>query len=113
MKLASIQHRSRERVVIAVDGETLVDVNDLLQSYAPGGAGLATTDMIDFIERAQVLMPSLPAGLEAFRAHGKPSHRIAASEVTWRAPVRRPGKICGVAMNNSSSNERKIRAPNH
>ena len=53
MKLASIQHRNRERVVVAVDEETLVDVNDLLHSYAPGGAGLATTDMVDFIERAK------------------------------------------------------------
>jgi 2-keto-4-pentenoate hydratase/2-oxohepta-3-ene-1,7-dioic acid hydratase in catechol pathway len=69
--------------------------------------------MIDLIERAPVLLPLLPAGLEVFRARGKPSHRIAASEVTWRPPVRRPGKICGVAMNNSASNERKIRAPNH
>jgi 2-keto-4-pentenoate hydratase/2-oxohepta-3-ene-1,7-dioic acid hydratase in catechol pathway len=113
MKFASIQHRNRERVAVAVDEETLVDVNDLLHSYAPGGAGLAATDMIDFIERTSVLLPPLPAGLEAFRAHGKPSHRIAAAEVTWRPPVRRPGKICGVAMNNSSSNERKIRAPDH
>jgi hypothetical protein len=30
MKLASIQHRNRERVAVAVDEETLVDVNDLL-----------------------------------------------------------------------------------
>ena len=113
MKLASIQHRNRERVVAVVDAETLVDVNDLLHSYAPGGAGLATTDMIDLIERASVLMPSLAPAMDAFRAHGKPSHRIAASEVTWRPPVRRPGKICGVAMNNSASNARKISAPSH
>jgi 2-keto-4-pentenoate hydratase/2-oxohepta-3-ene-1,7-dioic acid hydratase in catechol pathway len=113
MKLASIQHRNRERVVSVVDGETLVDVNDLLHSYAPGGAGLATTDMIDLIERASVLMPALAPAMDAFRANGKPSHRIAASEVTWRPPVRRPGKICGVAMNNSASNARKISAPNH
>ena len=31
----------------------------------------------------------------------------------WYPPVRRPGKICAVAMNNSSSNERKISAPDH
>lgn len=33
--------------------------------------------------------------------------------VCWQAPLRRPGKICGVAMNNSASNERKISAPDH
>jgi 2,4-diketo-3-deoxy-L-fuconate hydrolase len=35
------------------------------------------------------------------------------SEVRWYPPVRRPGKICGVAMNNSASNARKISAPDH
>lgn len=35
------------------------------------------------------------------------------SNVSWQPPIRRPGKICGVAMNNSASNERKISAPDH
>ena len=114
MKLASIQHKSREFVVSIVDENSLVDVNDLLQHYSPAGAkGLAATDMIDLIERGAVLLPALAAALEVFRTRGEPSHRIAAAEVTWRPPVRRPGKICGVAMNNSASNARKISAPSH
>jgi 2-keto-4-pentenoate hydratase/2-oxohepta-3-ene-1,7-dioic acid hydratase in catechol pathway len=31
----------------------------------------------------------------------------------WYPPVRTPGKICAVAMNNSASNARKISAPDH
>jgi 2-keto-4-pentenoate hydratase/2-oxohepta-3-ene-1,7-dioic acid hydratase in catechol pathway len=31
----------------------------------------------------------------------------------WHPPVRAPGKICAVAMNNSASNARKISAPDH
>jgi 2-keto-4-pentenoate hydratase/2-oxohepta-3-ene-1,7-dioic acid hydratase in catechol pathway len=31
----------------------------------------------------------------------------------WLPPITRPGKICGIAMNNSASNERKISAPDH
>jgi 2-keto-4-pentenoate hydratase/2-oxohepta-3-ene-1,7-dioic acid hydratase in catechol pathway len=38
---------------------------------------------------------------------------IACSDIEWYPPVRNPGKICGVAMNNSASNERKISAPDH
>jgi len=38
---------------------------------------------------------------------------IACSDVNWHPPIRRPGKICGIAMNNSASNERKISAPDH
>jgi 2-keto-4-pentenoate hydratase/2-oxohepta-3-ene-1,7-dioic acid hydratase in catechol pathway len=38
---------------------------------------------------------------------------ISADEVLWLPPVPRPGKICGVALNNSASNSRKISAPDH
>ena len=38
---------------------------------------------------------------------------IPVQEVTWRPSVPSPGKICGIAMNNSASNERKISAPAH
>ncbi len=38
---------------------------------------------------------------------------ISTDDITWHPPIRRPGKICGVAMNNSASNERKISAPEH
>lgn len=113
MKLASIQHRNRERVAVQVDDDTLADVNELLHHYAPGGAGHSAADMIDLIEQGPALLVPLGAALQEFQKRGLPSHRIAASEVTWRPPVRRPGKICGVAMNNSASNERKISAPDH
>lgn len=33
--------------------------------------------------------------------------------IRWLPPITNPGKICGVAMNNSASNERKISAPDH
>ncbi len=39
--------------------------------------------------------------------------RIATGSIEWQPPIRHPGKICGVAMNNSASNERKISAPDH
>lgn len=38
---------------------------------------------------------------------------IPRSDINWYPPVRNPGKICGIAMNNSASNERKISAPDH
>ncbi len=38
---------------------------------------------------------------------------ISTENITWHPPILRPGKICGVAMNNSASNERKISAPEH
>jgi 2,4-diketo-3-deoxy-L-fuconate hydrolase len=38
---------------------------------------------------------------------------IDAAEVIYQPPVPNPGKICGVALNNSASNSRKISAPEH
>ena len=38
---------------------------------------------------------------------------VPCEDLSWLPPIRKPGKICGVAMNNSASNERKISAPDH
>src|SRR6185436_4186592 len=111
MRLASVRHGDRERVVVALDDERLIDANDLL-AYA-GGSRAAVTDMLSLIERGPALLPELVRALHTFRASGDASSAIPTAEVTWRPPVRRPGKICGIAMNNSASNSRKISAPNH
>src|SRR5215470_16116608 len=112
MKLASVRHGDRERVVVALDDARLIDASDLL-SYAGGSSRAAVTDMLSLIERAPMLLPELVRALDTFRTRGDAGLVIPAAEVTWRPPVRRPGKICGVAMNNSASNARKIKAPDH
>lgn len=104
MKLASIRHDGRERVVAAVDDAYLVDVSDL---------GTQVPNMVSLIEQGDRVLPGLAAALASFRARRDETRLIPVSQVTWRPPVRRPGKICGVAMNNSASNARKIKAPNH
>jgi 2-keto-4-pentenoate hydratase/2-oxohepta-3-ene-1,7-dioic acid hydratase in catechol pathway len=116
MKLASIQYDGRERVVAAVDEAYVVDVRDL---------GIDVPDMIALISSGPALLARVSKALAALRKQvagrggvqnggpAEPSHLIPISEVTWRPPVRRPGKICGVAMNNSASNARKIKAPDH
>jgi 2,4-diketo-3-deoxy-L-fuconate hydrolase len=104
MKLASIQYGGRERVVAAVDDRYIVGVSDL---------GAAISDMANLIEQGATLLPRLTAALADFRRQPDRTRLIPASQVTWRPPVRRPGKICGVAMNNSASNARKIKAPDH
>jgi 2-keto-4-pentenoate hydratase/2-oxohepta-3-ene-1,7-dioic acid hydratase in catechol pathway len=69
--------------------------------------------MLSLIERSAALLPELTAALESVRSRADESRLIPTSQVVWRPPVRRPGKICGVAMNNSASNARKISAPSH
>ena len=142
MKLASILDGNRERIVVAVDENHVVDVNDLLgQDVARRRA--AVPDMLALIESGAPLLADLATALDSFRAGlsaaspdaarpdavkpgaarpgaaqpdaARPSaaHLIPTAQIIWRPPVRRPGKICGVAMNNSASNARKISAPSH
>ena len=68
--------------------------------------------MLDVIRGGEPLRQHLVESLEKIRTDEAVA-RIPASEVAWYPPVRRPGKICAVAMNNSASNERKISAPEH
>ena len=88
MKLASIRHNDRDRVATLKDPDTLV--------------------LLDGFESMRDLIRS---GEDPERFESRSS--IAVDEVQWLPPVRHPGKICGVAMNNSASNPRKISAPDH
>lgn len=97
MKLASVEYEGVDRVGVLVSDYKMV----LFENNA--------LNMLDLIE--------LGSGLETLyektlRGAG-PANTIDLADVTWQPPIRRPGKICGIAMNNSASNTRKISAPDH
>jgi 2-keto-4-pentenoate hydratase/2-oxohepta-3-ene-1,7-dioic acid hydratase in catechol pathway len=77
-----------------------------------GVSGTPQVKMRDLIRGGPKLLEALAAALEGARTNGA-VERIPVDAVTWHPPVRRPGKICAVAMNNSASNDRKISAPDH
>jgi 2-keto-4-pentenoate hydratase/2-oxohepta-3-ene-1,7-dioic acid hydratase in catechol pathway len=105
MKLASICYRQQDIVAVAAAPGELVDVNALL----PGRAS-PIASMLDVVRGGPPLLRAIG---NALAAGGSQAARIPADDVTWYPPVREPGKICAVAMNNSSSNARKISAPDH
>ncbi|HZF27984.1 MAG TPA: fumarylacetoacetate hydrolase family protein [Gammaproteobacteria bacterium] len=111
MKFASLRYRDRDVVAVQVGERDLVAVEDLLPGRA-AGAG-AALDMLDVIRGGEVLLREIAAAVAT--ARGDPTvPRFAPDAVAaWHPPVRRPGKICAVAMNNSASNERKVSAPDH
>jgi 2-keto-4-pentenoate hydratase/2-oxohepta-3-ene-1,7-dioic acid hydratase in catechol pathway len=115
MKLASVRHQGRDLVAAEVAPGELVAVDTLLalpEARAVRATGSPGMKMRDLIRGGTPLLDALGDALDAARAD-RWVERIAAADVSWHPPVRRPGKICAVAMNNSSSNERKISAPDH
>lgn len=98
MKLATFRTAEGTRIGLA-DGEELRDVSAILVDVLGG-----LPDMERLIRHADTLLPVL---------RQESGEIVDASKVEWLPPVPRPGKICGIAMNNSASNERKISAPDH
>jgi 2-keto-4-pentenoate hydratase/2-oxohepta-3-ene-1,7-dioic acid hydratase in catechol pathway len=108
MKLASIRFRGRDMVVAELAPGELVGIASLPgRPSSPSGI-----DMLDVIRGGEPLKAAIAASLEGIK-NNEEIARIPADQVTWYPPVRRPGKICAVAMNNAASNERKISAPDH
>ena len=96
MKLASYVFDGKARTGVLHEGGGIVEIAD----------GLTMQDLILSGRNAESLLN------EAVDASDR-THTTDVNDIDWLPPVPRPGKILGVAMNNSASNERKISAPDH
>lgn len=110
MKLASVRIGNRDVVAVQVTEDSVIEVGNLLD--LAGDESIVTPQtMLEMIAGGDALLFHLEkAGREA--SEDTLNLRAMAPDA-WYPPVRRPGKILGVAMNNSASNERKISAPDH
>ena len=113
MKLANVKYKDNNMVVIRLDDKHLVNIKTLLELKSSPYGVTNFIDMLDVIRSGQALLNEINAALEIARTDTSSVQTIPVQEVTWRPPVPFPGKICGIAMNNSASNERKISAPAH
>lgn len=100
MKLASYRFEGRDYLGVSPDGEVLFDLR---------AAGVAGSDLIEVIEGGA---PAIQA-IQALLAQAPESARHACAAVAWHPPVRRPSKICCVALNNSANKDRIISGPKH
>jgi 2-keto-4-pentenoate hydratase/2-oxohepta-3-ene-1,7-dioic acid hydratase in catechol pathway len=110
MQLASVRVDDRDQLAIAIDGEKVLSLARLLELAGRTEARVPYS-MLELI----VTGPPMLAALREAVAGVDPGAlaAAAATPAAWYPPVRRPGKILAVAMNNSASNERKISAPDH
>jgi len=109
MKLASFLHDGDETIGFEHDG-ALVRLD---AAMAAAGLGEAVSDMGDFIRAGAPALQIARRARDHVEANSGVVPHFAMDAVTMRPPVRRPYKICGVAMNNSASDSRKISAPDH
>ena len=101
MKFASFSVGERSTYGVAPSDTEIVDIKVALTD--------CPDELIGLIEMGD-------AGLELIEGLLKnppDAAIVSSSDINWQPPILRPGKICGVAMNNSASNERKISAPEH
>jgi 2-keto-4-pentenoate hydratase/2-oxohepta-3-ene-1,7-dioic acid hydratase in catechol pathway len=110
MKLASVRIANRDVVAVAVDDERIVPVEALFELDGHTGTR-APRSMLELIGGGPELLAAI--GRAAARAETHGVEALAVAPDAWYPPVRRPGKILAVAMNNSASNARKISAPEH
>lgn len=104
MKLVSFIYQGQERIGVINTESQIVDLGPALSLQ-----NKPVSNMIDFINMGG---EGLALASKALAPDGS-STFIPADEINWLPPVPQPGKICGVALNNSASNSRKISAPDH
>lgn len=112
MYLASCHYEGRDLIVARWGADELVPLHDLLTAHISPGAASMTDSMLSLISAGPRTLAALAEAVASPTLASAVSI-IPAKEVRWHPPVRRPGKIVGVAMNNSASDARKISAPDH
>src|SRR6185437_14108533 len=68
--------------------------------------------LLELIEAGEPVLPLLREALDRAIAGG-PAERFSPEEVLWQPPVRRPSKICCLALNNSANSDRILQGPKH
>jgi 2-keto-4-pentenoate hydratase/2-oxohepta-3-ene-1,7-dioic acid hydratase in catechol pathway len=86
VRLASFHAGGQDRIGISFDGLILTGLD-------------GPRSMLELIESGHKIRP----GAETYSAQ----------DVIWQAPVRRPSKICCLALNNSANSDRIIQGPKH
>ena len=113
MKLASFRAAGSDRIGVVLEGGDLIDLTEALCADGVPERAVPRT-MLELIESESITLPALKAAVD--RATGDSSsatQKFASAQVTWLPPVRRPSKICCLALNNSANSDRILKGPRH
>ncbi len=107
MKLASFRAGGRDRVGILIGGSLV----DALAGVT--GADGAPRTLLELIEAGESAVEQVRRMTEREADDPGAFERFSLAEVSWHPPVRRPSKICCLALNNSANADRIIQGPKH
>ncbi len=110
MRLASYSYDGVDGIGVEIDDSHVID---LTKALTVTRAGTAPADMLSLIRGGETALSAVRTVLDLARTNPSAVPRIPVKDIRWHPPVRRPGKICGVAMNNSAADARKVSAPDH
>src|SRR5688572_24758405 len=114
MRLASFYHDGAHRIGSVIEDGRLIDLTAAVAAKQGGSAPDDwPRDMIELIESGPRGVERAREALEWALANPKRVRAIPADAVTWDPPVRRPSKICCLALNNSANADRIMSGPKH
>lgn len=110
MKLASFHYSGRDSIgIVDQAGEHVFDLAPVWTHVF--GAKPCPPTMIDLIEAGPQVVGALKAALKGDT--GLLRDGISIESVKLQPPVRRPSKICCIALNNSANSDRIMKGPKH
>ena len=108
MYLASFRFEDRDRIGARIGEEHVVDLAE-----AGAAAGIDLPGEMTALITADPGLERAGAALRFAKGAPDKARRILLDAIRWRPPVPRPGKVLGVALNNSASDARRISGPRH
>jgi len=109
MRLASYAHNGRDLIGFELEGR-LYDLDAALRA---AGQPVQYATMMALIEDGSRGREAAEAAFRHVQANRDAVAGVPSGEVRWHPPVRKPYKICGVALNNSASDSRKLSVQDH
>ena len=110
MYLASFRFQGCDRIGVRIDDDSLIDLHEAAE--AAGNPALPD-DMTELIAGGEANRRAITNLLEFAQGFPNAVRHIPLTAIEWRPPVPRPGKILGIALNNSASDARRISGPKH
>ena len=112
MRLASFRAADRDRIGVVLEGGDLIDLADALRATGMSDDTVPRT-MLELIESESVTLAVIRDAVARVVGSSAAVAQFSPNDVVWHPPVRRPSKICCLALNNSANTDRILRGPKH